>query len=100
MNFKESLKNFFSPNRKKVILVFILEFVLTLSLLSFQDRLADWQIYLISPSTLYLESTVNPLTVTQYQLAFHGAVSNVIALIYLYFLSCVIFRITQIGRRK
>lgn len=100
MNFKESLKNFFSPNRKKVILVFILEFVLTLSLLSFQDRLADWQIYLISPSTLYLESTVNPLTVTQYQLAFHGAVSNVIVLIYLYFLSCVIFRITQIGRRK
>jgi len=100
MKFKENLKNFFKPTWKKIILVFILEFTLTFTLLSLEDKLPQWIIYLLSPNIAYLVTFVNTLTITQYQLAFHGAVMNVIALVYLYFLSCVIIRITEIGRRK
>ena len=98
MNFKEGLKNFFRPEWKKIILVFILEFTLTFVSLAFQ--LSDWQVFLISPNALYLESVINPLTVTQFQFAFHMAVSNLIALVYLYFLSCALIRISKIGRFK
>ena len=100
MKFKEILKNFFKPKWGKIIFVLFLEFTLTFTLLSLEDKLPQWIIYLISPNIMYLEAFVNPLTITQYQLAFHGAVSNVIALVYLYFLSCVIIRVTEIGRRK
>lgn len=100
MNLKESFKNFFKPSWGKIILVFVLEFLLTFTLLFLADKLQSWQIYLISPNVFYLESTVNPLFITQEQLSFHGAVSNIIALIYLYFLSCLIIRIYEIGRGK
>jgi hypothetical protein len=100
MNLKESLKNFFRPDWKKIVLVFVLEFCLTFTLLLLGDGLPDWQTYLISPNVLYLESTVNPMSITQQEFSFHMAVSNLIALIYLYFLSCLIIRIHKIGRVK
>ena len=100
MKIKEFLKNFFKPTWKKIIFVLFLEFLLTFTLLSLEDKLPQWLIYLISPNVIYLETFIDTLTITRYQLAFHGAVANVIALIYLYFLSCVIIRITEIGRRK
>jgi len=100
MKIKEFLKNFFRPAWKKIFFVLFLEFIFTFTLLSLDENLPEWIVYLISPNVIYLETFIDPLTITQYQLAFHGAVANVIALIYLYFLSCVIIRITEIGRRK
>jgi hypothetical protein len=83
------LKDFFLPDYKKVILLFILEFCTTLILLLFGQSNGLW-VYLLSPSALYLESVVDLILSSSWQLAFHGAVSNVIAIIYLYFLSCLI----------
>jgi hypothetical protein len=100
MNLKESLKNFFRPSWGKIILVFVLEFVITFSLLFFGDNLPDWQIYLISPNVLYLESTINPMFVLSSEVfSLHGAIANIIALVYFYFLACLIIRIHKIGRR-
>jgi len=101
MKLKEVLKNFFNPKWEKVLLVFILEFCLTMTLLLFGDRFSRWQVYLLSPNVFYLETMINPLTITQFELSFHGAVANVIALTYLYFLSCLIIKIKDIiGRRR
>lgn len=93
MNLKEALKNFLKPDWKKVLLLFILEFLITFTLLFAGDRLLPWQIYLMSPNILYLESTINPMFVVEEQVSFHGAVSNLIALTYFYFLSCIIIGI-------
>ncbi|NIO44668.1 MAG: hypothetical protein GTN36_03900 [Candidatus Aenigmarchaeota archaeon] len=54
------------------------------------DRIPYWQVYLISPNVFYLESTINPLFITPESVSFHVAVSNLIILIYFYFLSCLI----------
>jgi hypothetical protein len=54
------------------------------------DRLPSWEIYLMSPNIYYLESTINPMFVTQKQMSISGAISNIISLAYLYFLSCLI----------
>ncbi len=100
MNLKKFLKNFFKPSWEKIVLVFIFEFVLTFTLLLLGDKLPEWEIYLISPNILYLKSTINPLFVKREQLSFHGAIANLIALFYLYFLSCLIIKMHRIGRRK
>lgn len=104
MKIKESLKNFFKPTAAKIMILFALEFILTFSLLLLGDRMSSWQVYLISPNIMYLENTINPLFITPEQLSFHGAVANIIALFYLYFLSCsiirIISRVRKIGRNK
>ena len=93
MRLKETLKKFFKPDWRKVLLVFALEFLITFTLLFAGDRLPPWQIYLISPNVFYLESTINPLFITPENISFHGAVANLIALVYFYFLSCLIIGI-------
>jgi len=93
MKIKENLKNFFKPDWKKIFLLFVLEFLISFTLLFIGDRLPSWQIYLMSPNILYLESTINPMFVTPEKISLHGAVANLIALIYFYFLSCLIIGI-------
>ena len=95
MKLKESLKSFLKPQWEKIILVFILEFSLTFILLTFEAEIPDWLIYILSPNSLYLESVVNPFTVTRIQLAFHGALSNLMVLVYYYFLSCLIIMLRK-----
>ncbi len=90
MNIKNSLKNFFRPRWGKLILLFFLEFFLTVVILLFEESLAPWQLYLLEPNILYLQSTINLMLSTNGEIAFHGAVANVIALFYFYFLSCLI----------
>jgi hypothetical protein len=89
MIFKKIL-NFFRPGWKKLILLFALEFLISFTLLAVGDRLPSWQVYLMSPNIYYLESTINPMFVTQEQMSISGAISNIISLTYLYFLSCLI----------
>ena len=105
MKLKENLKSFFKPQWEKILLVFILEFSLTFILLTFEVELPNWLVYLLSPNSLYLESVVNPFTITRIQLAFHGALSNLIVLVYYYFLSCLIIMlreniVIETGRKK
>ncbi len=50
----------------------------------------SWQVYLMSPNTYYLESTINPLFIVPENVSIHIAISNIISLAYLYFLSCLI----------
>jgi len=95
MKFKRALINFFKPDWKKILLLFVLEFLVSFTLLFVGDMLPSWQVYLISPNVFYLESTINPMFITIENISLHGAVSNVIALIYFYFLSCLIIE----GRR-
>jgi len=82
--------NFFRPNWKKLILLFAFEFLISFTLLAVGDRLPSWQVYIMSPNIYYLESTINPMFVTQEQMSISGAISNIISLAYLYFLSCLI----------
>jgi hypothetical protein len=89
MVFKKIL-NFFRPNWKKLFLLFVFEFLISFTLLSVGERLLSWQVYLLSPNIYYLESTINPMFVTQQDLSINGAVSNIISLAYFYFLSCLI----------
>lgn len=99
MKMRASLKNFFEPSWKKIILMFVLEFCITLVLLLFGTE-TPWWAYLLSPNIIYLEATINFLSATLMDLAFHGAVSNIIDLAYIYFLSCVIIRVLGIGKAK
>ena len=82
--------NFFKPNWKKLILLFAFEFLISFTLLYVGDIIPSWQVYLMSPNIYYLESTINPMFVNEEQLSLGGAVSNLISLAYLYFLSCLI----------
>jgi len=82
--------NFFRPSWRKLILLFALEFLISFTLLAVGDRLPSWQVYLMSPNIYYLESTINPMFVTQEQMSISGAISNILSLAYLYFLSCLI----------
>ena len=93
MKFKRALINFFKPDWKKILLLFVLEFLVSFTLLFVGDMLPSWQVYLISPNVFYLESTINPLFITPENISFHGAVANLIALVYFYFLSCLIIGI-------
>jgi len=90
MNLKRALINFFKPDWKKILLLFVLEFLISFTLLFAGDRLPPWQVYLISPNVYYLESTINPLFITPENISLHGAISNLVALTYFYFLSCLI----------
>jgi hypothetical protein len=98
MNFK-FLKDFFKPDLNKLVMVFFLEFLLTFAMLLVGEDMGGW-VYLLSPNALYLESTINLYSSTIAQIAFHGAVANVIALLYLYFLSCLIDTVCKRVRGK
>lgn len=82
--------NFFKPNWKKLLLLFAFEFLISFTLLYVGDRIPSWQVYIMSPNIYYLESTINPMFVNQEQMSITGAISNIISLAYLYFLSCLI----------
>jgi hypothetical protein len=86
----KKILNFFRPNWKKVLLLFAFEFLFSFTLLLVGDRIPSWQVYIMSPNIYYLESTINPMFVSQEQMSIHGAISNIISLAYLYFLSCLI----------
>jgi hypothetical protein len=105
----KNILKFFSPNWKKLILLFAFEFLISFTLLSVGDRLPSWQVYIMSPNIYYLESTINPMFVSQEQLSLGGSISNIISLAYLYFLSCLIiegretlvkFFVNLVKRRK
>ncbi len=95
MNLKRVLINFFKPDWKKILLLFVLEFLISFTLLFTGEMLPSWQVYLISPNVYYLESTINPMFITVENISLHGAISNLIALIYFYFLSCLIIGVRR-----
>lgn len=82
--------NFFRPNWKKLILLFILEFLISFTLLAVGERLFPWQVYLMSPDTYYLDLTINPLSISQQDVSLQTSIANIMFLAYLYFLSCLI----------
>jgi hypothetical protein len=94
-----TLKNFFNPNWEKLILLLVIDFFFTFILLLASDSMGPWA-YLLSPNSLYLESTLDIATSTLPSIAFHGSVSNLIDLVYLYFLACLIVEIYKRVRGK
>jgi len=105
MKLKESLKFFFKPQWEKIILFFALDFLIAFIILAFGEEMSNLQLYIFSPSVLYLESVINPLNATKMQISINGAISSSISLFYLYFLSCLLINISEIiirkiGRRK
>jgi len=99
MNLKNSLKSLLAPDYGKIILMFVLDFVLTFVFLASGEQIFWWS-YLLSPSTLYLEMTLNFATASPAEISFHGAASNVISLLYLYLLSSIIISIYKKVRGK
>ena len=89
MTKKEALKKFFEPNWDKIVTLISLEFLLTFTTLFFAESTPFW-IYFLSPNALYLESMADLIFSSTMQLALHGAIANVIAISYIYFLSCLI----------
>ncbi|OGI12135.1 hypothetical protein A3K64_02260 [Candidatus Micrarchaeota archaeon RBG_16_36_9] len=89
------ISNFFRPNWKKLFLLFMFEFLISFTLMLVGDRIPSWQVYLMSPNTYYLESTVNPLFIVPESVSVHIAISNIMSLAYLYFLSCLIIGIRE-----
>jgi hypothetical protein len=99
MSLKKSLHSFFLPDYGKIMLMLVLEFLLTFVFLASGEETFWWS-YVLSPSTLYLESTLNLMTSSPAEISFHGAVSNVISLLYLYLLSSIIISLYKKVRVK
>jgi hypothetical protein len=99
MSLKKSLQSVFSPDYGKIILMVVLDFLLTFVFLASGEEIFWWS-YLLSPSTLYLENTLDFMTDSQAEVSFHGAASNVISLIYLYLLSSIIISLYKKVRGK
>jgi hypothetical protein len=99
MSLKKSLQSFFSPDYGKIALMIVLEFLLTFVFLASGEDIFWWS-YLLSPSTLYLENTLDFVTASPAEVSFHGAASNVISLVYLYLLSSIIISLYKKVRGK
>ena len=93
------LKNFLNPSAGKLVLLFIIDFLFTVILLLTSDSIGIWT-YMLSPNSLYLESTVNLYTSSLTDIALNGAISNFIDIFYIYFLSCLIVAIYRKVRGK
>lgn len=89
--------SFLNPSWLKIITLAVLEFLFTLAytLLGY-----EWWVYFFSPGMLYLEAMVDVTNTSMINLAFHGAVSNVIGFVYLYLLTCIIISLYYKVRSK
>ena len=100
MKLKENLKNLLKPNTERVLALFILEFGFTFIFLALSDKMPPWTILFIAPNLVYLQTTINPLAISQAELSIHGAISDLLSVFYIYLLACIIVRIYEIYKNK
>ena len=96
MNLK-NIKDFLNPDAEKFVLMLIFGFFFSIILLLSSDYLGIWT-YLLSPNSLYLESTVSQNS-SLVEFSFNAAVANTLDILYLYLLSCVIVAIYKRFRK-